>query len=237
MFSFQNLLNRVQKFLSIPSYWEINSMLAKRLIPMFFLRIMYYMPFAKGSWSNYVIQLNKHVYLRVMRQDSWYSDNGRHLNNHIWCSSSYRGGRAGDTDVQKHRFFTNLFWMISISSSLLWCLFFTPFWQINSFKILRRNTALFSRVYKKLYIYDCSSSLIICWAYIFAISLQECLSVPVLSLRFLFCAHFLVPVISFRFFLDFSRIFSTITITRAVARTGKWGSSDITSDEHFGTTF
>ena len=100
--------------------------------PMFFLRIMYCMPFAKGSWSNYVIQLNKHVYLRVMRQDSWYSDNGRHLNNHIWCSSYSRGGWDGDTHVQKHRFFTNLFWMISISSSLLWRSFFTPFWHFSS---------------------------------------------------------------------------------------------------------
>ena len=41
----------------------------------------------------------------------------------------------------------------------------------------------------------------------------------------------------FRFLLDFFRIFSTITITRAVAWAGKWGSSDITSDEHFNTTF
>ena len=119
MFSFQNLLNRVQKFLSIPSYWEINSILAKHLIPMFFLRIMYYMPFAKGSWSNYVMQLNKHVYLRVMRQDSWYSDNGRHLNNHIWCSSN-RGGMGIHTKTWVlHKVILNAFNIIIIAVTII----------------------------------------------------------------------------------------------------------------------
>ena len=47
-------------------------------------------------------------------------------------------------------------------------------------------------------------------------------------------SYFLVPMKSFP---GFPSIFSTITITRAVAWPGKWGSSDITSDEDFNTTF
>ena len=122
---------------------------------------------------KYAIQLNKHVYLRVMRQESWYSDNGSHLNNHIWCCSLRRGRRG--YMLQKNIFFPGISYPQTFLQAIL---------QIYVYESLvsspnARNT------------------------------LPWIVGKPV-KLR----SYFLVPMKSFP---GFPSIFSTITITRAVA--------------------
>ena len=68
-----------------------------------------------------------------MRQDSWYSDNGRHLNNHIWCSSNSGGMGIHTKTWILHKVILNAFNIIiiavtaSCTSQLL-----TLFWRGES---------------------------------------------------------------------------------------------------------